>query len=337
MTTAVKNGRTVQNSTIGKGAFAPRSTTSHPIIQEALRKKPTTDIIERLQEADKIKVRGMGNILTHVEITVPMAWDILHYNERNRPVHFRSIETYTGLQIDNAWPFIGDVLRFSNKFKLLDGQHRLIAQIQANKKVVYHIQLGLDEKTFKSMDLGRKRSAGDMMAVAGHDDWNILAAAAKSVIMFEKEHLVYTKTRDSRVGIEETYQWQADEQQIKTLKSCLKFVKDEIMKAPGKKYFSRANWVFIYYILRKKHPTSAKEFLSQLAKGENLSMQKTPSVYMLKNHLDEIADGKEFIKGYMLYTVKMKYLIKAWNNYIDGVREPKLKINKEVLELDKIH
>lgn len=63
--------------------------------------------------------------------------------------------------------FTGDSIRFQVGGLGIDGQHRLIAQVEANVTVQHLITVGLSEQAVQKIDAGRPRTVSDMLRLRG--------------------------------------------------------------------------------------------------------------------------------------------------------------------------
>jgi hypothetical protein len=80
------------------------------------------------------------------------------------------------------WPFTGDPIRFTTDCELIDGQHRLQAIIEANMPMEMVCVFGLEPKAKHALDMGRKRSAGDVLALKGYSQSSRLSGAARQLL-----------------------------------------------------------------------------------------------------------------------------------------------------------
>jgi hypothetical protein len=77
---------------------------------------------------------------------------------------------------------------FSDKGQLLDGQHRLHAIVQSNTTVHRAlVRFGLPAASFDKIDVGAKRSNGDVFSIHGVSDSIIMASATKWIHLYTSE------------------------------------------------------------------------------------------------------------------------------------------------------
>lgn len=105
-----------------------------------------------------------------VTITPPMAWElILKHNVRNRPIAYTHSARLALDMIADRWMLTHQGGGFNAKGDLEDIQHRLVAIILADKPVQMMMTTNLSDDLFKTIDLGKTRSAGSALELAGHN------------------------------------------------------------------------------------------------------------------------------------------------------------------------
>lgn len=105
------------------------------------------------------------SILKEVIITPEIAMELLQTNLRNRPMNRQLVLFYTSQMEKGLWKFNGEPIIISNNNMLLDGQHRLAAIIKSKIPQKMVIVSNIDSNTFDTIDVGRIRTAGDMLSI----------------------------------------------------------------------------------------------------------------------------------------------------------------------------
>jgi hypothetical protein len=119
-------------------------------------------------------------------ITPEDATNILaRHNTKNRPVKPSAIRDYVRDISTNNWAVTGDTIKFAPSGRLLDGQNRLTACVQADKSIKTHVVFGIDEDYFRVLDVGRTRTPGDILHIAGYTDVNRLASAIRNALILD--------------------------------------------------------------------------------------------------------------------------------------------------------
>ncbi len=119
---------------------------------------------------------------------------------RNRPVSLARVIKYAGRMKSGHWRLTGEPVILDQQGRLLDGQHRLRAIIEAGKEVETVVLYG--EFLFGPMGQSAFRSGGDSLHIAMPDliHVNALSAAAGLCIKYERalkrETSPYSQTRN---------------------------------------------------------------------------------------------------------------------------------------------
>jgi len=86
------------------------------------------------------------------------------------------------------WPFTGDPIRFTTDLELIDGQHRLQAIIEADVTLEMVCVFGLEPRAKHALDMGRKRSAGDVLALKGYAQSSRLSGAGRQLLFIKYDN-----------------------------------------------------------------------------------------------------------------------------------------------------
>lgn len=125
-----------------------------------------------------------------VDVTPEMAKHWLETaNLSNRRVRDMDVQTLARDMEAGNWRQTGEPIKFSDKGLLLDGQHRLNAIVRSNVTLPMFVVWDLAPEAQVAMDTGRKRSAANMLELAGEKDSATLAAAAKLAMGVESGSL----------------------------------------------------------------------------------------------------------------------------------------------------
>lgn len=100
-------------------------------------------------------------------------------NEGNRPPKPNKVQQFTKDMEAGNWGLTGDTLKFGSDGRLLDGQNRLAASVRANASFKTHVVFGIDPKLFGRMDIGKPRTAADVLHIAGYAYSSTLASALR--------------------------------------------------------------------------------------------------------------------------------------------------------------
>lgn len=120
-------------------------------------------------------------------INPPMAQAMMERNVddewKNRPQSKKGLKRYIEA-MRKGWQYTGETIIFSLSGRLLNGQHRLVACIEAQRPFPCLVSFGVDPDAFKFMDIGIARTAGHIFAIEGVTNSNLVAAAIRIVYQY---------------------------------------------------------------------------------------------------------------------------------------------------------
>ena len=145
------------------------------------------------------------------KITPEKAAEYLKANAGNRKIIQSNLRSLVSAIEGGYFKNTGHGIIFDNTGALRDGQHRLMAVVEAGIPVDMVVTRGADPDGFMVLDTGARRSAGQNLAILGTKNANIVAAAARAVIAYDNGVSFSTKGDNYLVakeveGCEELYQ-----------------------------------------------------------------------------------------------------------------------------------
>lgn len=118
--------------------------------------------------------------IKYLKITPETAKKYLKNNDKNRKVRRKIVERYATDMLEGRWKEgTGDTMKISIRGILLDGQHRLLALIKANKSFYFHVAFDVNEQVMDVLDTGAARIAADSLYIEGIASANSKAAIIK--------------------------------------------------------------------------------------------------------------------------------------------------------------
>lgn len=246
----------------------------------------------------------MENVTSVVQtITPSFAEGVLGEQEKlgviNRKVIPTVVDFYAKQMAAGQWRMNGQAIVF-NGHRLLDGQHRLRAVVQAGASVQMLVVRGVPEDAFVTLDTGRKRQASDVLSIDGHTNVAVLAGATNLILQYLGLGSMYANTK-TRYSTQEISVF-ANQHRIE-LNSAFDvgYLAKDIVGLPSLP-------VALAFLVRA-HQRSAP-FFQSVASGLNLT--EADPVYQLRQRcIAEKANRVRRAKP----IVKAAWLIKAWNAY----------------------
>lgn len=261
-----------------------------------------SEILTEIQQS----VKSLKNF-PYVSVTPTLAKKLLEMNTQNRPMSGPTLKHYVTQMKDGHWKFAGGTISISKTGRILDGQHRLEAIVQANTTQKFNIQTGLDDTTFDVFDTGRNRTGSDILGILGHKNSGAMASALKIIMAYDRKHLAKGKTlnKHERITNHDLATWTGD---MELLKECIAFGSRCYSDS---RLFAPATYAAFLYLFGRKNQEQAQFFFHSLVTGENISANKHSAIYYLRQKLINTAASRAKHPTEERYA----WLIKTWNFY----------------------
>lgn len=249
-----------------------------------------------------IAVPGGDGIISEVTTITPQsAAEWLKANKNNRPVRRRHVEFLANEILSGNWQVNGQAIVISDQEEVLDGQHRLMAVIEAGQAIQTLVVYGIGREAFKTIDTGAVRSGSDALALFYPNANGSLVKTVGSAVPWclRMEAGFYGDRK--KISNTDVLDYVSKHRE---LWSCA-----EILNGYPKdtRPLSQAMGTACYEIFRRKDPDLAEKFMRAVYTGEQLSI--TRAEYVLRSML--IRDAQR-LSSYPA-EIKMKMVVKAWN------------------------
>lgn len=250
--------------------------------------------------------------INKVLVTPSLAKELLEKNTQNRRVNDVTLNRYYRDILDGKWKEdTGECIKISKTKVILDGQHRLMAIVKANKPVYLHIIEDLDDSVFDVIDTGRSRNAPDAFKIKGVKNDSIIPSTINK----------YTALSKGKTGLDSRSELLTNSQLLD-----LYYNREAFWQSVAKKSLTWYNhfakiltpsqlgglYAYFYDISSK----DADDFMSQLSTGNDI---KNSSLNLLRTKL---MNDKVSIKK-MPKDLKFALIIKTWNFFRKN-EKPKL-------------
>ncbi|MFA0155687.1 hypothetical protein [Vibrio sp. 10N.261.46.A3] len=237
---------------------------------------------------------------------------LLEINTNNIPPTPTKINLYADTMIKGEWIYNGDTIRVSKSGVLLDGQNRLMAALKAKMNLTCDLLVGLDEEVFNTIDQGRVRQKGHLVAreiteLSGRDAAHLTTAVTK--ILKYKANLAQSTTggKDGKFAsmftadrvIEYANRNPEIVEQLKTIKSNF---------AVHRANLSQSTLLFIYHIGARHDEEYTLKFLKKAVLGLGLKEGETLYIY------NQVLNDLKMKKYQWTPTIKDKTLMKVWSS-----------------------
>lgn len=118
-----------------------------------------------------------------VSPTLAKKW--LATNHDNRPIRNYLVTAMAFDMSNDEWDDNGETIKFDENGELIDGQHRLLAVVEAKKTVEMLVVWGLKRKSQDTIDTGAKRTFADNLIRRKEKNAFALAAIVRKVALWE--------------------------------------------------------------------------------------------------------------------------------------------------------
>lgn len=205
-------------------------------------------------------------------ITPEIASAMLEYNDRNRPVSNARVRTYAAEMTAGQWRYTRVPIIFSNQSRLIDGQHRLLACVEAGAAIVADVAFGAPDDAFYFIDVGGARTAGDIFAINGVPNFTMAAAATRFLMTYETDRFNGSENalgRD-RPNLQHVYEAYLGFDRLQdSIHFGMTFAKDRL-PAPS-------TAAAVHYLCAQKSRGLANEYFGKVASGIGFSSRRDPA------------------------------------------------------------
>lgn len=250
-------------------------------------------------------------------VTPATARSVLSRNTRNRPISEAHVATLMREMESGRWQYNGEAIKWSVDNELLDGQHRLTALSRMPDNfpaIPFLVVRGLPVSTQDTMDQGRKRTAGDQLAIdglLGSSNQRIIAGAIRVYIEWTSGHFFGDRVR-ARLSNPEIVAW-AHAHPIE-MELINDLATDRLRRVKVRPSVTLA----VMLKLRQVDGEAQREFAEALYTGANL--ESGSPILALRERFDRIQQQKIRTSD----RDAVAFFIVAWNAWRDGRRLTKL-------------
>lgn len=233
-------------------------------------------------------------------ITPEIARDMLDKNTHNRTLWTRDTARLAKEMINGTFKDNGDTIRIADDGLLLDGQHRLHACVASGVPIVDAIVVTLKDKSvFDTIDIGRRRTTGDVLSINGEKNAKNLAAA---LALLHRYRTAKLSTGADKVPPSELA---ALLDMNPNMRRSVDMAMSYLHKA---RIMPVSVLAFCHFALAEINQLDADTFIDQLMTGENLNRGEPALV--LRNRLI-LESGKKYqsLRNYIVIAM----VFKAWN------------------------
>lgn len=241
----------------------------------------------------------------------------LKNNDGNREMSRTTILQYAKDMIAGRWSLTAEAIQVMSSMRLLNGQHRMAAVIEADKtkpgiKIPFLIAFDVPEDSFTKIDQGRKRTGGAMLALQGFKNASNVSSAVRLFLLYSRynnEHHWNNHNIPTQSEVMEYIDSNIDLVRESNFEGYSKFL-------PARLPIRASNMMALKMIvdLHSAHADKFEEFTTGVALGANLT-PGDPRLVLRERSADRI---KLTQWGYNGNQSELGVLLKAWNAFVEG-------------------
>ena len=251
---------------------------------------------------------------TQIEnVTPQLASAYLSQNTNNRPLNKSRVQAYANAMMRGEWQFNGDPVRFDEDGCLIDGQHRLSAIVQSSIPMKMLVIRNLPQSTFKTIDVGAKRSPSDLAALAGVKNSTNATAGARLYLTWLATGTIYATVDKSPTSSQIL--------DFVTSNSILDRATTYVCGSRfHKKFLSPSVSCFLYLAFSTIDEEKAIEFMNEIREPTSVDWQNP--AFLLRERITQSSLGKTRLRKNEMVALVMK----AWRHWIKGEKVKQLKV-----------
>ena len=115
-----------------------------------------------------------------------LAEAVLQMNTGNRRVNRRKIEQLARQMASGEFENTGEPIIMSAEGVINNGQHRLMAVVEADAVLDMDVRFGIPRKAFSKTDTGTSRTSGDVLTIKGVSGGGQVASAVRLLILYKR-------------------------------------------------------------------------------------------------------------------------------------------------------
>lgn len=251
-------------------------------------------------------------------------------NSRNRPISENAVAKYTQQIKEGRWIDNGQAIIFGKSGQLLNGQHRLLAIVRANKSIETTVTFGVEDEAFDTIDDCNTRSLADVLHIKGESSSTLLSAGLRFLWIYSRGEI---ERRDLRKGVVATKQRLEETlEKNRRITSSVKFY-SMLKSRPGGLMIPAGMAIGLHYLFSLVNEEKADLFFTLFQSGFDL--HEGHAIALLRARL--IAGQKEASKK-LTQSALYYYVVTAWNAFVKDMPLRRLQFSSETVppEIDDL-
>lgn len=255
------------------------------------------------------------------EISPADAVTLLAGKLKNRPVSEHQVWIYAEDIRKRNWVSNGESVVMSHDGRLLDGQHRMLAIISADKPLMTYVVFlpeRISASAFDTMNQGRKRSVADRLFMEDVKNTSIVASVLRLAVNEERGSERGAMTGGNRIGPAAGRKYFLQHaQEVIDVSYLVGSKRTEI-----KGWLRIAHLGFVMLHAKRYDPVKAQEWFDGVVDGVGIGAPDDPRG-VIRARLQREAMERTALRPY----VALALLIKSWRFYALGEKVSNLKFS----------
>jgi hypothetical protein len=262
-----------------------------------------------------------GRTIGFEVITPTQATAYLNSMPGNRPLSNKEVEYLVQQALAGTFYAAVAPIHFDAQGRLRNGQHRMWMVVESEKELEFLVVRNASEQEIDALDIGKRRSSGDVLALDGYANGQLLAGGLTNLWMYE-HNIIPGYSRSFFATKNAPGMTNHTMREYMTLHPKMVQSVEYLKTTPSVRLLGPpAMLAFLHYAILRANPSRGPAFWASIA-TQNFSSQDDPA-YRLYDRLGR-AKGKTEGRGGRLTPPEVAALsIKAWNSWVQG-KEVKL-------------
>ena len=245
------------------------------------------------------KLNQDDRLIARVEMITPeRAEQLLALNTINRGISGSVVDKYARDMRAGRWRLNGQTIKLTTSGQLLDGQHRLEAVKKARRAFPAIVVEGVPESCLGSLDVGHKRSLGEILRDRGEVNTASLASALRWLWMLKHEVILAANTSPT------------NGEMLELLEENSGIRNGQKYAASLRDFMGSGITAALHFVFSEKSADQADAFFERLVDGVELT--STNPIYHLRERLIKIRASHRVRAA---EAERVALAIKAWNAF----------------------
>lgn len=251
---------------------------------------------------------GLGIEVRLVRVTPEVATEWLEKNDRNRKLREDRVKTLAGAIQRGEWKINGETIKLGPDGKIIDGQHRLWAVLEAGQPIDTFVVFGVEEDAQPTVDVGARRNLADALKWAGESNTSNLSAALNLIHLWRLGDSALRNPGSARLTPAQAFALMAKEgDQIRDA-----LARAGMIRSAMNQTLTMSIVTACFLRFTQIDEEDAVTFWTRV--GEGTGMKKNDPCYMLRESCTKNSKRRNKYPTLMMHALT----IKAWNAFRAG-------------------